>query len=182
MINLLPPEYKKELSEEEKLRMILLLGVVFFAVLISFSLILLSIRIYILGELDSEKILLSQKELETLPIREMEKEIEIQNKKLLQLNYFYEKNFKITDFLEKIFQALPPKTYLTSLDLSIATEKESKFILVYLRGFSPDRATLLALRENLENLNIFEEINFPASNWLKSRDIDFIINLRYQIK
>lgn len=182
MLNLLPPKYKEQFSQEENLKMILILSIVFLVALISFSLILLSIKIYIQGELKAQEILLSEKELESSPSRELEEKLKSGNFALSQLDSFYQKNFSSVEILEKIFQTLPPKTYLTSLNLSVISKKEGNFISVSLAGYSPTRETLLEFKKNLESQGLFEKISFPPSNWIKSVDIDFAVNFQIPIK
>ena len=64
MINLLPSQEKEEIKQEENFKLILILGIIFLFFLISFSLILTSINIYISGEAKVQKILYQQREKE----------------------------------------------------------------------------------------------------------------------
>ena len=173
MINLLPPQHKRELQREENRKLALILEIIFVAVLLSFALILLSIKIYITGELEVQKILLEQKGLESSSIQELEKEIKFYNLSLSKLNSFYQKNSKRTEILEEISQTLPSNIYLTRLNLStirfqkgLSEEEQKEQLLVSLSGFSPKRETLLEFKENLEKQELFKEIYFPPSNWV----------------
>jgi len=58
MINLLSPKEKLVLIEEENQKLILILGTILFLALLCFALILLSIKIHISGELETQKIFL----------------------------------------------------------------------------------------------------------------------------
>ena len=77
MINLLPPEYKKELSKEEQFKIVLTLGIFVLLFLFCFSLILLSIEIYVSGQFEIGKQLIqrSQKEMKFLEIEDLEQKI-----------------------------------------------------------------------------------------------------------
>ncbi|MCG2688300.1 hypothetical protein L6250_01550, partial [Candidatus Parcubacteria bacterium] len=62
MINLLPPEDKKELLFKRKLKLILIFELGFLLFLISIALIAFSVSTYLGGEIDSEKTNIFQKE------------------------------------------------------------------------------------------------------------------------
>lgn len=62
MINLLPPEEKTILIQEERFKLILILGIVFLSALLSLILILFSVRIYISSQTDSENTIFEQEE------------------------------------------------------------------------------------------------------------------------
>ena len=172
MINLLPPQQKEELLEEEKYNLVLILGILFLIFLVSLILILFSIKIFISGETDVQRILLSaeEKRFKESQIQNLEEKIDASNQTLSKLNLFYQNQLNLTETLEKISGTLPPGTYLTTLNFNLAQ--------ISLSGFSPTREILLELKENLEKEKIFGEIYFPPSNWVKPTDIDFSVTLR----
>ncbi|MBI1984835.1 MAG: hypothetical protein HYS60_01845, partial [Candidatus Wildermuthbacteria bacterium] len=57
MINLLPPQYKKELALEETFRLCVILGVSIFVFLLSLALMLFALRVYFQGQIVSQDIL-----------------------------------------------------------------------------------------------------------------------------
>ena len=118
MINLLPPEQKKELLREERYKLVLILGVLVVFFLASLSLILLSIKIYISGEFLSQKILVDSEEekFKISEIQKLEEEIKSINQNLEKLNSFYKGQPNLTELLEKISKILPQNSYLTTLD------------------------------------------------------------------
>lgn len=181
MINLLPPAEKKYLEEDKRLKIILVLGVLFLAFLISFSLILTVIRMIIFGQLEIQKSILEQKEKEfqQFQIKEFEGTIKEYNKLLLGLNVFYQQQFNFADIFEKISKILPDNTYLTNIFLDSQKEEDGKILLnCNISGFSKNRENLLQFRNNLEQEEEFRDIYFPPSNWISSSDINFSINFK----
>lgn len=172
MINLLPPEEKENLLREENWNLILILEILVLIFLICLALILFSVKISISGQLEVQKILLLQEEkkFEESQIQSLEEKITTSNQSLSKLNSFYQSQTNLTEILEKISETLPPETYLTDLNLSLAQ--------ISLSGFSPTREILLEFKKNLEEEQTFGEIYFPPSNWIKPTDIDFLVNFK----
>lgn len=174
MINLLPPQQKEELLEEEKFKLVLILGIIILAFLISLTLILFSIKTSLLADLEIQKIYFEQrkKELESPRIQELEGKIKNYNLTLSKLIVFYQNQLDSTSILEKISKTLPEETYLTSFNFN------PQFSQFSLTGFSPNREKLLQFKENLEKTEGLKEIYFPPGNWVQSTDIDFSVTLR----
>ena len=176
MINLLPPEQKEELLLREQKNLILILGILFLSFLISLSLILLSIKISLSGDLEIQKMTLKDREKEISSNRELEEKIKNSNQVLSNLDSFYQSQFNLTQILEKISRLLPSGTYLTNLNLN-PLQKE-KGIQISLSGFCQNREILLSFKENLEKEGSFSEIYFPPENWIKPNDINFIVTFK----
>ena len=182
MINLLPPQEKQKLLEEEKYRIFLILVSLGFLFLVSLSLILFSIKIYIAGQTASQKIFINLKEEEfaTLTGQNLEKEIRLINQNLSKLNSFYQQQPNFSELLEKIYKTLPPQTYLTTFSLRPLAEEENIF-QVSLTGYCPSRELLREFKRNLEAQPEFEEVYFPLANWVKLRDIDFSVTFQFSL-
>jgi len=176
MINLLPSAEKKELLLRERQSLILILGILFLSFLLSLSLILLSIKISFSGDLEIQKMTLKDKEKEVSFNRELEEKIKNSNQLLSDLNSFYQSQSNLTQILEKISGFLPSGTYLTNLNLN-PLQKE-KGIQISLSGFCQSRELLFSFKENLEKEGSFSEIYFPPENWVKSKDINFIVTFK----
>lgn len=174
MINLLPSQEKEILRQEEKYKLVLILGTLFLIFLICLILILLSIRISFSGQLNVQKILLNQKEesFKKSPSQNLEEKIVSFNQTFSELSSFYSSRSNMVDILEKISQDLPYGVYLTNFNFDSETRQIS------LSGFSPSREILLELKENLEKEENFQEIYFFPSNWVKPNDIDFVVNFK----
>ena len=178
MINLLPSQEKEEIKQEENFKLILILGIIFLFFLISFSLILTSINIYISGEAKVQKILYQQreKELENPQMRTFQEKLINFNQTLTQLESFYQGQPNFTEILEELTVTLPSGTYLTSL--LITSQEKGEMLVFNLSGFSPTRQLLLDFKENLEKEDSFKEVSFPPANWVKPVDIDFTVNFK----
>lgn len=165
MINLLPQIQKEELKREENLKIISILGIVFLSSLLCFFLILFSIKITLSGELESQKLIFEQreKELKEAKIEDLEKEIRKYNLVFSNLNSFYREKVSFAEILEKFSEILPEGIYLKSFSLTPVAEKE---IEILVSGFSPDRFSLIKLKENLEKEKEFFEIEIPTKSWL----------------
>ena len=174
MINLLPPKEKEELTWEESWKLVLILGMLSLIFLISLSLILFSIKTYISGELKSQKILveLEEKRLEVSEVKDLQKKVVALNQNLFKLDSFYQNQISLTKILEKVSETLPPGIYLTDFSF------QKDISQIRISGFSPERETLFEFKRELEKEKDFREIYFPASNWVKPREIDFYLTFK----
>jgi len=182
MINLLPPEQKQELLQEEKLRLTLILGTLFLCFLICLSLILFLIKNYTLWDVEAEKILVQEKEKTLSFNQELEKEMKESNIFLSNLDSFYEEHIEITQLLETIEQTLPSGVYLTSFDFTLPSIKGKEKPRISINGFCPDRETLLSFQKNLKNEEGFSEIYFSPKSWVEPKNVDFNISFRFNEK
>jgi Tfp pilus assembly protein PilN len=176
MINLLPEANRKELKKEETFHLILIFGVLSVVFCICLSLLLLSIRIYVSGEIQTQKILVeSQKEEEKeSPLGE----IRSINRDITGLNDFYQEQVVFSDMIMRISDAAPKGVHLISFNYTppfsqIQKEEEPLYARVSLTGFAPTTEDLLAFRANLEGDALFESFNFPSSNWNEESNISF---------
>lgn len=174
MINLLPPEQREELRQEEVFKLVLTLGIVILAFLVSLVLILFSIKTSLLADLNAQEIYLEQKrkELKDSEMQELEARIKEYNLSLSRLETFYEDQSDLVSVLEKISQVFPERTYLTSFKFDSQTSQVS------LTGFSPDSETLLKLKENLEKTEGLKGPSFPDDIWLQESNINFLVSFK----
>lgn len=174
MINLLPSQYQKESDREENWRIVMILGTLLLLFLISLVLILFSIKIYLQGQIESQKILVG---LEERIVKDLEGQILLEkirsvNQDLAKLSSFYQKEIRPSEILEKISQTLSPSMYLTSFFWQRAISQ------ITLSGLAPTREILFQFKKNLEAKKEFTEIFFPPHNWIKGFDIDFNVNFK----
>jgi Tfp pilus assembly protein PilN len=182
MINLLSPQSKEDLLREEHFKIILILGIIAVAFLICLVLNIFYIKIHLSGQIEEQKFFLEaeEKKFQVSGTQKIESEILSLNKELKNLEYFYKKKFSVTSVIEKIFNTLPAGLYLERLNYSPLqqTSKENNLAQISLSGFSPTREDLIKFRENLENEEIFNEVNFPPSNWVEPIDIKFSVTFK----
>ena len=171
MINLLPPEQIKELKEEENFKVLLNLFLLALFFLFSFFLILLSIKFYLSGVLDSQKILFEREE----KILDLEKENEIKkyNEILSKIEKFYQKKVFLFPKAENFFEKIPQSIYLRELETKIDKKGEISF---FVSGFSKNRESLLNLIKILKEN--YQEVSFPPEILLKESEIDFSITFK----
>lgn len=171
MINLLPKQQEKELKKEEQWKLTLILGIIFLVFLLNLFLIILSIKIYISGELEFQKEILriEEEKFKTPETQEFQKKIATFNQNLSKLDAFYQGQSNLTKVLEKIYTIIPPEVYLTRF----SWRKENSQIS--LSGFAPLREDLFELKKNIEAEGCFKlpKNGFPASNWVKAKEINF---------
>ena len=174
MINLLPPEQKQILLSEEKFRMVLILGIIILAFLVSFIFILISIKISLSAEMTIQKINFEQreKELGDPAFREIENKIISANAVFSELGSFYHEQRDSVVVFEKIFNVLPPGVYLNSLSFNQVSSQ------AFIAGFAPSREILLKLKENLEKETSFSGVSFPPTDWIEPIDINFSLNFK----
>lgn len=191
MINLLPPREKKELLLKKVKIVVIIWGSIILAVLLCLILILFSIKTYIWGKVESQKIVLEQtkKGYDASGIKDFQEVIKKHNENLLKLKNFYGKNIRLSEILEKISKIPSPGIYLTSLSLNKSLEilKDSKdkklqdnSIEVTISGFSDTRENLSLFKKSLEEEKGFKDIYFYPSSWIKPIDIDFSLTLKIE--
>jgi len=189
MINLLPPQEKELLREEEKFRLVLILGIVFLLFFVSLVLILFSVKNYIAGQVEYHKVLgeLEKKEAKSFDTKNLEKEITDANQNLSKLQVFYKNKLEWSNIIEKIAQFLPEEMYLTNISIIQVVKKKKdkkekiKELQISLNGFAPTRQLLYQFKKSLESEETFQEVYFPPSNWVNSQDIDFQVTLTLKL-
>jgi len=172
MINLLPQSEKRNVQLGEKRKIISILGFIFILFFVCLALILFSIVIYIEGQAYAEKIILEQKkeEFENSEIKYFSDKVKLANEDFIKVADFCEEQKTVTELLSKISEILPKGVHLTSFDYNRTDSK------VMISTFSKSSSDLFDFKNNLEKEDNFEEIHFPPSCWIKSEDIDCVVN------
>ncbi len=179
MINLLPPKEKEEILQEENWKLLMILGMLLLFFLISLLLILFSIKIFVIGEVEAQKILFveREKEFKNTQMQNLQNNLTAFNKKLSQLDSFYQNQSNSSEILEEISKTLPPGVYLNNLSI-IPQGGKNEGSKCSISGFSPSRQILLVLKDNLEKEKNFQEVYFSPANWVKPADINFTISFK----
>lgn len=178
MINLLPPQQKEKILEQQHLKLALILGIVFLSFLVSLFLVLFLVRSYILADLETQKINTKEKRKEIALNQDLEKEITEANILLSDLNSLYENNLDLTKVLEKINATLPSGTYLTSYSLGFSKKGKEEIVSISLTGYCQSRDTLVKFKESLEAEEVFTEVSFSTESWVKPTE--FRVNFRIE--
>jgi hypothetical protein len=132
---------------------------------------LLSIRFYLSGKLEAQKILLEKEE----KILDLEKENEIKkyNEILSKIEKFYQKKVPLFSKAENFFEKIPQSIYLRELETKIDKKGEISF---FVSGFSKNRESLLNLIKILKEN--YQEVSFSPEILLKESEIDFSITFK----
>lgn len=167
MINLLPPQEKRVLREERDIKIVIVLGIVLWAALISSALVLFTVSIRLNSKVDCNRELLKRVKRE---FKDSEEQVLgnmlASHKDLLSAVGGYNRGLIVSDLVSSIEQDLPDGAYLYNLNYN----QEG----VTLSGYCPTRKDLFSLRDNLE-----EEfkVSLPSSILIKQNDVEFVINL-----
>jgi hypothetical protein len=181
MINLLPPEEKALLSLETKKRLAIVIWSLFMFFVVCSILILLSIRFYLRGQVDAQKIILQEAEKRSgqSETQDYKEKFNSFNKTLAELNSFYNKKDYFYEILERTSRIIPEDAYLTGISANFYNiEGESPSIKVDLSGYIPNRERLFELKKIIEKEKDIKEVSFPPTNWVNPVDINFFINFK----
>lgn len=174
MINLLPPKEKEELRLENNIKLVIVLGNIFIISLICLSLVLFSLKFYILTRVSSQdyELLEAEKKYKTPDFISLKQIIQQSNETIIKVDNFYKKDNHIWGTLETILELQRPSgVYFTSIVINRKKEDAKHKVSIY--GASDNRDNLLIFKNNIERNEQIENLNFPASNWLKPNNIDF---------
>lgn len=169
MINLIPPEEKKELAENKKQKLIIICGFLGFLFCLSLVLGLVSVKFYVAGQNLYQTVFYeaAQKEFSSHENQEIKKEIISFRRDIDRINAFYAADIDLTFLLEKFISALNPGVLLKSISYQSETASFN------ITGFSEKREDLLLFKNNIENDPAFKNIEFPPASWVKSENVDF---------
>jgi hypothetical protein len=173
MINLLPPEEKQKLFLEKKKKLAIILGTVILVSLICLTLILLSIKFYILAETDEQRNMLKQaiQEKQTSDFINLSSIIQKYNGTLDQLDSFYKKEIYFSQTLEIITDVPSPKgLYLTNFSFS---RDKSGVVQASVSGISNTREDLLLFKKNIEEDKKIKNPYFSPGSWINQKNVNF---------
>jgi hypothetical protein len=173
MINLLPLEDKQKLSLRNKEKLSVVLGIVALVSLVCLTLILLSIKFYILAKTDYQKNILEQaeKKYQTPEFISFNGIVQKYNTTLTQLNSFYKKEIYFNQALKIITDTPSPKgLYLTYFLLN---RDKNGMVQVNVSGVSNTRENLLTFRKNIEAVEEIKNSYFSPESWASPKDVSF---------
>jgi len=181
MINLLPPAEKLNISLEkkEKITTILWFLAVFF--LLSFILILISVKFYLQQKIEYQKISLNagQRNQSKKEIKEVQEKFNNFNAVFKKLDDFYNKKIYFSDSLDKVSKLIPEESYLNEVSTSLLIASgDAPSLKISLSGYITSRENLFQFKKDLEKENIVKEVYFPPTNWVKPKDINFFVNFK----
>ena len=175
MINLLPPLYKAEFRQEQNFHLVVILGSLAVLFLISFSLLLAAIRIYLAGQIEVREVLVASQKQEMTRQEASRAEIQKINSAVRNVSSFYKNEVPASEIFQQLSELLPQGVYVTSLSYNPALEGavENVNAKIFLTGFAPTRDAVLKLQENLRSEEIFLNLYSPPTNWVTPVDVTF---------
>lgn len=174
MINFLPDEEKRELVKMERRRLFEIAGVVFLVCAACLSFVLFSLKIYLLEEIDRQKIFMKElaEKYKSSDFSAFEDMIKKYNADLAKINDFYEEKEFFSDAL-KIISRIEKPVGLRVESISAERKKEDGIIAVSVSGISDTRDNLLRFRDNISADSAIKSVFFPPDNWTKETNISF---------
>lgn len=173
MLNLLPPQQKRELKLNLLNQAAIRVAIsIIFMILILVLLLLIARTIISIDLTETEKELSfwqSRAEIKELEI--LEKNIKELNKNLIFLNGLYQDQNKFSSFLENLAKDVPADIRLDNISLG-----ESG--LININGYAPTRNALINFKNVLEKAPYVSEFNFPLSNLTQVTKINFRLSFK----
>ena len=179
MINLLPQKEKDELLLKRIKNLVLVLGSIVVIALICLIFVLLSIKFYILTEVDSQKFLLqdTQKKYESPDVVNLKNAIQKYNNSLPIIASFYQNEIYLSDVLSGISEIQKPAgLYFTNISLD---NQQAKSVKVSISGTSATRESLITFQKSLENQPKIKNILFSPESWINPVKVNFNLTLEY---
>jgi len=180
MINLLPQKEKDELFLKRVKNLIFVLGNVIIIFLVCLILVLLSVKFYILAEVDNQKFLLknTQQDYQSPDVGKLKNAIQKYNSYLPTAISFYEKEIYLSDILGAISEIeRPGELYFTSISLD-GKNYEGK-VKVSISGTSDTRENLINFQKNLGSHGAIKNVSFSPESWISPLKASFKLNFEY---
>ena len=180
MINLLPPKEKEELLLQKNRNLTVVLGSMAIIVLICLTLVLLSLKFYILQNISSQKSAIEdvKRQYQTADFMSLKDSIQEYDSKLTKIDNFYKKQTKFSDALKTIAQIQRPDG-VTFGNIVLEKSDTAGKVKVSIYGQSTIRDGLVLFKDNLGKENSVSNLNIPADNWIKPTNISF--NLTFDV-
>lgn len=175
MINLLPQKEKDELLLMRIKNLALVFGGIVIISLICLILVLLSIKFYLLTQVDFQKFLLetTQKKYETSELTNLKDTIKKYNATLPTVANFYKSEKYVSNILSVISE-IPRPSGLTFTNISINNQNK-----ISISGVSSTRENLIAFQKNIEGQPNIKNASFSANSWINPVNNNFDVTLEY---
>ena len=151
----------------------MVLGIIILVTLVCLTLILFSIKFYILAETDNQKSILSKMEQENNKSEFVNSSnlIKKYNTTLAQLDSFYKKEIYFDSALEIITGVQNPKG-LNLVNFSLE-RKDNGNIQANVSGVSDTRDNLLIFKDNIEKNKKILNPSFSSDSWVSPKNVNF---------
>ena len=168
-INLLPPEEQKALKLEGLNYTVASFGVWVLLSLVFFIAFIFGAQIILNQEIDdlNEQVTARSSELQNIKQPAVQKEIEVLNRNLANLQTLLPSHEDWTPILVEFARLLPADLTVDSI---VITREDSKMEAA---GHGDTRESVLNLRNNLLESRYFKDVNFPLSNLERARNVNW---------
>lgn len=171
-LNLLPPQEKEIIRADQLSQRAIFIGGYFIFVLLIFSIFLLVIFLIVnFKTMDAQN---NFKEAQNKLVLEGFDNIQNQLKNIndkIKDVYQIQKNYKYYfPIIEKIIEIMPPDIKITALSAN-----QNQFEI---KGFAPNRDSVVNLKASLEQSPYFEAINYPLANFLQAENVNFTFSFK----
>ena len=182
MINLLPQKEKQELIFQKNRNLVVVLGSITMIFLVCLSLVLLSLKFYILQRLSYQQSTLEEAEAQyqTPQYLSLLDSLKKYNMLLLRVDDFYKKENYFSDILKIVFTTKKPEgVTFNNIVLNRNNDNKTK---VSINGASISRDELLSFKDNIKDQNNVNNVYLPPDNLVKPSNINFSITFEVQFK
>lgn len=173
MINLLPQHEKDALRLSMIKNLSLSLGLIITVALLCFIFVLLSVKFYVMAEVDDQKFLYqsTQENYKSPNIVSLKNAIEKYNKSMPVVAAFYENRIYLGDVLSDISNVEAAEG-LNFTNLSLEAQP-SGLIRVSVSGISDTRENLISFQKELEEIEKIQNLSFSADSWINPVNANF---------
>ena len=170
-------EEKENLFLEKKKRLATIMGIVVLVFLVCLTLVLLTIKFYILAETDSQENIFKQNQ-QSSQYTEQSNFINVvkgYNSTLAQIDSFYKKELYFNQALDILNRVPSPNgLYFTNFSLS---RIENGNIKMDVSGVSATRDNLLIFKHNVEADKEIKNPYFSPESWISAQNTNFSLSL-----
>jgi len=180
MINLLPQEEKDKLFLRRVKNLSIILGSVVVISLICYIFILLSIKFYIMAEIENQKFILETTEMQykSENTEDIKDAIQYYNDLLPKIQSFYKNQIYLSKILAEISQIQRPSgLYFNGILISAPDAKG--IVKVNILGVSDTRENLISFQKSLQSQNTIKTVLFSADSWINPTNANFNLTLEY---
>jgi MarR-like DNA-binding transcriptional regulator SgrR of sgrS sRNA len=170
MLNIIPEEERKKLTEAYKSRVVITCLASVAIIFLVGGLFLLPA--YIIAAYKMEEILQPKVGTTSVENTEILQSLALTNSKVaIVLNYAT--NISITNRLKNILAMEEARVSIENISYKNMGKEDQGKIQVLISGQAVDREALLSFEKRLKTLNFLESVSLPVSNFAKDREIDF---------
>jgi len=180
MINLLPQKERDMLYEKQLEKLIIVLGMTILIGLVCLFLILLSVRLYILGQTTSQRFEFegAQKKVQSSESLNLKNMILEYNGVLSRVDLFYNNQLYMSQILGVLFGVSKPEgLYFTAVSID-TTQENADEVGIVLSGVSGTRDELTNFKKIIEEEKMIKSAYFPPESWVSAKNINFNITLK----